>query len=83
MPLEPIFGWTKHQTLGRRPLENVSQLRAAVGRCFHRPFEQAKERRNRAWILALPWLAQRSVSVLRQCTWPLLVTLDVTETNSR
>jgi len=64
MPLEPVFGWTKHQILGGRPFETVSQLQAAVEPYFHQRVEQAKERRDRAWIKAQPVPAQKSVSVL-------------------
>ena len=52
MPLEPIFGWTKHQVLGGRLFETVAQLQAAVERYFHQRIDQAKERRDRDWVKA-------------------------------
>ena len=64
MPLEPIFGWTKHQVLGGRLFETVAQLQAAVESYFHQRVAQAKERRDRAWAKAQPVPAQNSVSVL-------------------
>jgi transposase len=64
MPLEPIFGWTKHQVLGGRLFETVAQLQAAVELHFHQRVAQAKERRDRAWARALSATAQKSVSVL-------------------
>jgi hypothetical protein len=64
MPLEPIFGWTKHQILGGLLFETVDHLQTAVERYFHRRVEQAKERRDRAWIQAQSGPAQKPVSVL-------------------
>jgi hypothetical protein len=64
MPLEPIFGWTKHQVLGGRLFETVAQLQAAVESYFHQRVAQAKERRNRAWVKAQPVPAQKLLSVL-------------------
>ena len=64
MPLEPIFGWTKHQVLGGRLFETVAQLQAAVESYFHQRVAEAKERRNRAWVKAQPIPAQKSLSVL-------------------
>jgi transposase len=64
MPLEPIFGWTKHQVLGGRLFETVAQLQAAVESYFHQRVAQAKERRNRAWVKAQLVPAQKSLSVL-------------------
>lgn len=64
MPLEPIFGWTKHQVLGGRLFQTVAQLQAAVELHFHQRVAQAKERRDRAWARALSATAQKSVSVL-------------------
>jgi transposase len=64
MPLEPIFGWTKHQVLGGRLFETVAQLQAAVDSYFHQRVAQAKERRNRAWVKAQLVPAQKSLSVL-------------------
>jgi len=64
MPLEPIFGWTKHQVLGGRLFETVAQLQAAVERYFHQRVDQAKERRDRDWVKAQHVPAQKSVSVL-------------------
>jgi hypothetical protein len=64
MPLKPVFGWRKHQILGGRLFETVSQPQAAVERYSHRRVEQAKERRDRAWIQVQPGPAEKSVSVL-------------------
>ena len=64
MPLEPIFGWTKHQVLGGRLFQTVAQLQAAVESYFHQRVAQAKERRNRAWVKAQLVPAQKSLSVL-------------------
>jgi transposase len=64
MPLEPIFGWTKHQVLGGRLFQTVSQLQVAVERYFHQRVAQAKERRDQSWIKAQPVPAQKSLSVL-------------------
>jgi len=64
MPLEPIFGWTKHQVLGGRLFQTVAQLQDAVESYFHQRVAQAKERRDRAWVKAQPVPAQKSLSVL-------------------
>ena len=64
MPLEPIFGWTKHQVLGGRLFQTVAQLHTAVERYFHQRVAHAKELRDRAWVKAEPARAQKSVSVL-------------------
>ena len=64
MPLEPIFGWTKHQILGGRLFQTVAQLQAAVESYFHQRVAQAKKRRNRAWVKAQLVPAQKSLSVL-------------------
>ena len=53
MPLESIFGWTKHQVLGHRVFETIADLQAAVVCHFRQRVAQAKERRDRAWALAL------------------------------
>ena len=68
MPLEPIFGWTKHQVLGGRLFQTIAQLQAAVERYFHQRIAQAKERCNRAWFKAQLVPTQNSVSVLRKYT---------------
>jgi transposase len=64
MPLESIFGWTKHQVLGGRLFQTVAQLQAAVELHFHQRVAQAKERRDRAWARTQPTAAEKSVSVL-------------------
>ncbi len=64
MPLEPIFGWTKHQILGGRLFQTVTQLQAAVESYFHQRVAQAKERRDQACAKAQPVPAQKSLSVL-------------------
>lgn len=53
MPLESIFGWTKHQILGNRPFQTVAELQAAVEHYFRYRVAQARERRDRAWVNAL------------------------------
>jgi transposase len=64
MPLEPIFGWTKHQVLGGRLFQTVAQVQAAVELYFHQRVAQAKERRDRGWARALSTTAEKSASVL-------------------
>jgi transposase len=64
MPLEPIFGWTKHQVLGGRLFQTVAQLQAAVERYFYQRVAQAKERRDRAWAKVQPVTVEKSASVL-------------------
>ena len=49
MPLEPIFGHTKHQVLGDRQFENIIALQHAVVSAFHQRIPQAKKRRDRTW----------------------------------
>jgi len=53
MPLESIFGWTKHQVLGDRIFETITELQEAVECHFRQRVAQAKERRDRAWTKAL------------------------------
>ena len=64
MPLEPIFGWTKHQILGGRLFQTVAQLQAAVESYFHQRVAQAKKRRDQACARAQPVPAQKSLFVL-------------------
>ena len=64
MPLEPIFGWTKHQVLGGRLFQTIAQLQAAVECYFHQRVAQAKVRRDRARAKAQLVPTQKSVSVL-------------------
>jgi transposase len=64
MPLEPIFGWTKHQMLGDRLFQTISQLQTAVERYFYQRVAQAKDRRDQAWVEVEPVPWQKSVSVL-------------------
>ena len=64
MPLEPVFGWTKHQVLGRRLFQTVAQLQAAVELHFRKRVAQAKERRDRAWARSKSTTPRKSVSVL-------------------
>ena len=52
MPLEPIFGWIKHQMLGDRQFETVADLRRAVERCFRQRVAEAKQRRDAVWQTA-------------------------------
>jgi hypothetical protein len=53
MPLESIFGWTKHHVLGGRIFETIAALQETVTRHFHQRVAQAKEKRDRAWAEAL------------------------------
>ena len=53
MPLESIFGWTKHQILGNRLFATVAELQAAAEHYFRYRVAQARERRDRAWVDAL------------------------------
>lgn len=46
MPLEPIFGYLKHQVLGHRVFETVAALQEAVERYFTRRVSAAKRRRD-------------------------------------
>jgi hypothetical protein len=52
MPLEPVFGWIKHQMLGGRPFETVAQLRLAVEDCFRQRVAAARRRRDAIWNTA-------------------------------
>ena len=60
MPLEPVFGWIKHQILGDRLFKTVTELQAAVEHCFRRRAARAKIRRDQAWAQ----VAQNSGSVV-------------------
>lgn len=53
MPLEPIFGWVKHQVLGGRLFETVGDLQHAVEHYFRQRVAKARERRDKAWAKAL------------------------------
>jgi hypothetical protein len=53
MPLESIFGWTKHQILGNRLFQTVAELQGAVEHYFRYRVTQARERRDRASVNAL------------------------------
>ena len=64
MPLEPIFGWIKHQVLGGRLFETVVALQAAVECYLHQRVDQARRRRDRAWNTALATIPANSRSVL-------------------
>lgn len=63
MPLEPIFGWLKHQVLGGRLFETIAALQAVVERYFLNRIAQARKRRDRAWNADLT-SAAKSRSVL-------------------
>jgi transposase len=63
MPLEPIFGWIKHQVLGGSLFQTVAQLQAAVEHYFHQRVAQAKTRRDEVWAKAQAATAQKSMSV--------------------
>jgi hypothetical protein len=47
MPLEPIFGWVKHQVLGGRTFETVGELQEAVELAFELRVPQAKARHDK------------------------------------
>lgn len=64
MPLEAIFGWTKHQVLGDRIFESVSALQKAVQLAFQQRVTQAKKRHDRAVQEFLAAFGQKSRSVL-------------------
>lgn len=53
MPLEPIFGWVKHQVLGRRLFETLAELQTAVVHSFRQRIAKAKERRDQVWAQRL------------------------------
>lgn len=53
MPLEPIFGWLKHQVLGGHLFETIAELQTTVERYFVDCIEQARKRGHRAWHAAL------------------------------
>lgn len=48
MPLEPIFGWIKHQILGGRLFATIADLQAAVECCFRQRAEPDRLRRDKA-----------------------------------
>lgn len=64
MPLEAIFGWTKHQVLGGRTFSSVSELQHAVQQAFEQRVAQAKKRHDRAVSEFLSAAAQKSGSVV-------------------
>jgi transposase len=64
MPLEPIFGWTKHQVLGGRLFQTVAELQAAVELYFHQRVTQAKERHSRTRTKVQLTASEKSISVL-------------------
>lgn len=47
MPLESVFGWVKHQVLGGRLFETVSELQQAVELAFQQRVVQAKKRHDK------------------------------------
>ena len=49
MPLEPVFGWLKHQVLGDRVFDTLAELRAAAECYFRQRVAAAKERRDQVW----------------------------------
>lgn len=49
MPLESIFGWTKHQVLGNRLFDTVAELQKAVESHFYQRVADAQRRRNKSW----------------------------------
>ena len=57
LPLEPIFGWLKHQVLGDRVFDSIAALRAAAERYFRQRVAAAKKRRDQLWAERLTALA--------------------------
>jgi hypothetical protein len=49
MPLEPIFGWVKHQVLGNRLFDTVAELQKAAESHFYQRVADAQRRRNKSW----------------------------------
>lgn len=49
MPLESVFGWTKHQVLGNRLFETIVELQKAVESHFLNRVADARRRRNKSW----------------------------------
>ena len=52
MPLEPVFGWVKHQVLGARPFGTLQALQHAVETAFRDRVAEAQPRRARYWEAA-------------------------------
>lgn len=48
MPLESVFGWVKHQVLGGRFFQAMSELQQAVELAFRQRVAQAKKRHDKA-----------------------------------
>jgi hypothetical protein len=53
MPLEAIFGHIKHQILGDRDFETISELQAAAVSAFRQRVTAARIRRDQSWDRAL------------------------------
>jgi len=49
MPLESVFGWTKHQVLGKRLFETVAELQKAVENHFLNRVADSRKRRSKYW----------------------------------
>jgi len=64
MPLEPIFGWIKHQVLGARLFQTVTELQTAVELYFRQRVVLAKERRDQAWQAIVSGGSEKSRFVL-------------------
>ena len=52
MPLEPVFGWTKHQILGPRVFASLDELKQSVERAFQDRITEAQPRRARYYDTA-------------------------------
>ncbi len=52
MPLEPVFGWTKHQVLGLRVFASLDELKLSVERAFQARVAEAQPRRTRNYDAA-------------------------------
>ena len=52
MPLEPVFGWTKHQVLGPRVFASLDELKQSVERAFQHRIAEAQPRRARYYDAA-------------------------------
>ena len=64
MPLESVFGWVKHQVLGGRVFQTVSELQQAVALAFQQRVAQAKTRHDKAVADFLAAAAEKSISVM-------------------
>jgi hypothetical protein len=57
MPLEPVFGWLKHQVLGDRVFDTIAELREAAERYFRQRVATARHHRDQVWAARLTAVA--------------------------